>query len=113
MAEPARVAGQVFNVGGNDQNLPVQAIAELVRGALPIPVRIEAVPADAPLRELGLDSLMTVELRNALAARHQLQRFVAGLYLLQKRSGIELAPRAPHHGRDARGIARAGASGAA
>lgn len=51
LAEPARVAGQVFNVGGNDQNLPVQAIAERVRGALPIPVRIEAVPADADLRD--------------------------------------------------------------
>jgi len=42
-------------------------------------------------------------LGDALAARHQLQRFVAGLYLLQKRGGVELAPRTAHHGRDARG----------
>jgi acyl carrier protein len=53
---------------------PEQRFDGLVRAVRATAARIlglpgaEAVAADAPLRDLGLDSLMTVELRNALAA---------------------------------------------
>ncbi len=46
----------------------VQAVRAAVAGVLALG-RATAVPADRPLRELGLDSLMAVELRNALGRR--------------------------------------------
>ena len=42
---------ETFNIGHNDQNLQVLAIAYTVREVLPFPVRIEKAPSDADKRD--------------------------------------------------------------
>lgn len=50
-ADRAKIQQQIFNIGHNDQNLQVLAIAYTVREALPFPVRIERAPADVDKRD--------------------------------------------------------------
>lgn len=51
MAERGKVQKQIFNIGRNDHNLQVLAIAYAVREALPFPVQIEKIPSDADKRD--------------------------------------------------------------
>lgn len=50
-APRAKVQRETFNIGHNDQNLQVLAIAYTVREVLPFPVRIEKAPSDADKRD--------------------------------------------------------------
>ncbi|HEY4002170.1 MAG TPA: thioester reductase domain-containing protein [Candidatus Xenobia bacterium] len=52
---------------GLEPEAQVQAIVEAVREEASRVMGLADIPADRPLRELGLDSLMAVEIRNALS----------------------------------------------
>ncbi|WP_342752611.1 type I polyketide synthase [Actinopolyspora alba] len=64
-------AGLVERLAGLSESERAAALLDLVRGELATVLRLPeaaAVPADRPVRDLGLDSLMAVESRNRLAA---------------------------------------------
>ena len=50
-APRSKVQRETFNIGHNDQNLQVLAVAYTVREVLPFPVRIEKAPSDADKRD--------------------------------------------------------------
>jgi acyl transferase domain-containing protein/acyl carrier protein/short-subunit dehydrogenase len=67
---PREIAGVPDEAGADEKRL--EALVEIVRADVARVLslgRMGAVPAGKPLRELGLDSLMAVELRNALGRR--------------------------------------------
>lgn len=53
-ADPAAVNGEVFNVGGTDQNYQVLSLAYIVRESLPFRIDLDVVPDDNDVRNYNV-----------------------------------------------------------
>jgi surfactin synthase thioesterase subunit/acyl carrier protein len=80
--EKARAKGWAQEISALSERARLAAVTEMIRAeaarVLSLP-GVKDVPLDHPLKDLGLDSLMSLELRNALAARTAVKLSAAAL----------------------------------